>query len=569
MKLQYKQKLFLYFAIVFAVFSMSIFFFVEAREKKFRIEILEEKLDTYTEIIQTNLTSSIPNGFSKLDSLLHLFPSDLRLSIIDNQGTVLFDNEIHDISTLENHSSREEIIEAYENKKGRHIRTSQSNQQSYLYYAKKYENQYIRVALPYDSKTKLLLQSDYIFFTFMFLFFIICLIALYYITNKFGKSIQQLRDFALDKTTNTTYLFPDDELGEIGSQITKNYNQLKESEKRTALERERLLQHIQISEEGICFFSSEKKVEFYNSLFIQHLNFISSESSSNPQQILSDQSFLKIQDFLSDPDSNYFELLIHKQKKAFTLRINIFEDKSFEIILNDITQQEKTRKLKQEMTSNIAHELRTPLTSIRGYLETALNLKLKENKKNYLIQQAYELSLLLSNLVQDMGLITSLEEAPETYELEEVDFNALLWKVKNDLSLGLIEKKIDLQWYIPNELKLKANYNLLYSIFKNLTDNTIRYAGTSIKVRIHLYHEDDHFYFFSFYDTGKGIPDDQHLNRLFERFYRINEGRTRDTGGTGLGLSIVKNAIAFHHGKITVKKHLSGGLEFLFQLRKI
>jgi len=568
-KLQYKQKLFLYFAIVFAVFSMSIFFFVEAREKKFRIEILEEKLDTYTEIIQTNLTSSIPNGFSKLDSLLHLFPSDLRLSIIDNQGTVLFDNEIHDISTLENHSSREEIIEAYENKKGRHIRTSQSNRQSYLYYAKKYENQYIRVALPYDNKTKLLLQSDYIFFTFMFLFFIICLIALYYITNKFGKSIQQLRDFALDKTTNTTYLFPDDELGEIGSQITKNYNQLKESEKRTALERERLLQHIQISEEGICFFSSEKKVEFYNSLFIQHLNFISSESSSNPQQILSDQSFLKIQDFLSDPDSNYFELLIHKQKKAFTLRINIFEDKSFEIILNDITQQEKTRKLKQEMTSNIAHELRTPLTSIRGYLETALNLKLKENKKNYLIQQAYELSLLLSNLVQDMGLITSLEEAPETYELEEVDFNALLWKVKNDLSLGLIEKKIDLQWYIPNELKLKANYNLLYSIFKNLTDNTIRYAGTSIKVRIHLYHEDDHFYFFSFYDTGKGIPDDQHLNRLFERFYRINEGRTRDTGGTGLGLSIVKNAIAFHHGKITVKKHLSGGLEFLFQLRKI
>src|SRR5699024_2241167 len=361
---------------------MSIFFFVEAREKKFRIEILEEKLDTYTEIIQTNLTSSIPNGFSKLDSLLHLFPSDLRLSIIDNQGTVLFDNEIHDISTLENHSSREEIIEAYENKKGRHIRTSQSNRQSYLYYAKKYENQYIRVALPYDNKTKLLLQSDYIFFTFMFLFFIICLIALYYITNKFGKSIQQLRDFALDKTTNTTYLFPDDELGEIGSQITKNYNQLKESEKRTALERERLLQHIQISEEGICFFSSEKKVEFYNSLFIQHLNFISSESSSNPQQILSDQSFLKIQDFLSDPDSNYFELLIHKQKKAFTLRINIFEDKSFEIILNDITQQEKTRKLKQEMTSNIAHELRTPLTSIRGYLETALNLKLKENKKN-------------------------------------------------------------------------------------------------------------------------------------------------------------------------------------------
>lgn len=95
-----------------------------------------------------------------------------------------------------------------------------------------------------------------------------------------------------------------------------------------------------------------------------------------------------------------------------------------------------------------------------------------------------------------------------------------------------------------------------------------QYAGEGIEIRVSKYKEDKDFYYFSFYDTGIGIYDETHLTRLFERFYRINEGRTRDTGGTGLGLSIVKNAVAFHKGTITAKNRKEGGLEFLFQLHK-
>ncbi|MCC6448200.1 MAG: two-component sensor histidine kinase, partial [Chitinophagaceae bacterium] len=129
-------------------------------------------------------------------------------------------------------------------------------------------------------------------------------------------------------------------------------------------------------------------------------------------------------------------------------------------------------------------------------------------------------------------------------------------------------KHIEMKWQLSDNLSLTGNANLLYSLFKNLTDNAIRYAGENIKINISLYNEDANFYYFSFYDTGIGIKEESHLNRIFERFYRINEGRTRDTGGSGLGLSIVKNAVFFHKGKITAKNRKEGGLEFLFTLKK-
>jgi signal transduction histidine kinase len=152
--------------------------------------------------------------------------------------------------------------------------------------------------------------------------------------------------------------------------------------------------------------------------------------------------------------------------------------------------------------------------------------------------------------------------------MEAVELENLLANLKNDLEIPLHEKNIKMEWNLTDHIIVKGNRNLLYSIFRNLTDNVIRYAGTNVNIFIKKYNEDKDFYYFLYSDTGIGIPDEQHLNRLFERFYRINEGRTRDTGGSGLGLSIVKNAIAFHKGTIVAKNKAGGGLEFLFTLKK-
>jgi len=210
--------------------------------------------------------------------------------------------------------------------------------------------------------------------------------------------------------------------------------------------------------------------------------------------------------------------------------------------------------------------LRTPVTSIRGYLETVLETELDPEKEHYFINQAYNQTIVLSELIRDMGLITKIEDAPSKFQITSVCINQLLIELKADLQLALQEKGVEMEWDIPENLVIQGNQNLLYSIFRNLTDNALRYAGEHIKIEI-TGNQDKNYCYFSFSDNGVGILDETHLERLFERFYRINEGRTRDSGGSGLGLSIVKNAITFHKGFICAKNREGGGLEFLFSLK--
>ena len=129
----------------------------------------------------------------------------------------------------------------------------------------------------------------------------------------------------------------------------------------------------------------------------------------------------------------------------------------------------------------------------------------------------------------------------------------------------MAEKHISLEADIPEGLTVEGNESLLYSVFRNLTDNVIAHAGSGVEIKVRA-ESDRGMVRFSFADTGKGIADERHLGRLFERFYRVNEGRTRDTGGSGLGLSIAKNAVQFHGGNISVRPNIPHGLEFIIML---
>lgn len=567
MKLSYKQKLFLYFFIIFSLFTIGIIVFAQTQERKFRTEALEEKLDAYTEITNVALLKG-----ENLDSLVTLFPAKIRLTLIDDQGVVLYDNAIEDVESLENHAERPEIIEAKSRGGGANIRTSSSNDIAYLYYVKHFNGYFVRAALPYDVRIQQFIQSDNVFLYYIIAMFLGMSILINLIATRFGNTINQLRDFVMssdEKIDMAIPKFPNDEFGEISEKIVDTYKKLKTNKKKTTQEREKLLQHVHTSEEGICFFSETKKVEFFNGLFLQYLNIIADNANGEPTVLFSDSVFEELNLFLANPKRHdYFETEIVKHSKHFSLRANIFKDRSFEIILNDITKQRKTQLLKQEMTGNIAHELRTPVTSIRGYLETVLEKSLPPEKERQFLTKAYNQALGLSELIQDMGLITKIEEAPNSFSFEPVNLSIVLQGLKSDLAIPLEEIGIEMSWSIPENLVVKSNNNLLYSIFRNLTDNVIRYAGSNVKILISQYNEDENFYYFLFSDTGVGIADEEHFNRLFERFYRINEGRSRDSGGSGLGLSIVKNALSLHKGTISVKNRAGGGLEFLIKLPK-
>jgi two-component system, OmpR family, phosphate regulon sensor histidine kinase PhoR len=577
MRLNYKQKLFIYLFAIFSLFTIGVTLFEHSREKKFRIESIEKNLDIYSEIFHQSIKDQYHHCSPKIDSIKNLFPDNLRLTIIDFEGNVLYDNAVKDLSKLENHLHRKEVLIAQNEGKGSDIRKSASTKQEYVYYAKRYEHYFIRVALPYNNELKTYLKSDTIFLYFILVLFIFSLILFNLLATKVGRSIKKLRDFIHLTETNSSQTyelnisdFPEDELGDLSKKIVNNYKKIKESEKKVLMEREKLLQHVQSSEEGICFYSNDKKVDFFNGLFLQYLNFLVDGANSDPENLFQGELFIPINDFIltRKKGEKYFESQIAKQAREFSVQVNIFDDDSFEITLNDITKQQRISMLKREITANIAHELRTPVTSIRGYLETVIEQNLDQEKKEYFINKAYAKTIVLSEIIQDVSMISRIEDAPQSFEIEDVSIAAIIQLLHSEYKETFKEKEIIMEWDITDKVIVKGNYSLIYAIFRNLIDNAVRYAGTNIKIKISNYNEVADYYYFSFFDTGVGIPDEKHLSRLFERFYRVNEGRTRDTGGSGLGLSIVKNAVLMHQGTIFVKNRQGGGLEFLFSLKK-
>lgn len=567
MRLSFRQRLFLYFALLFTAFAVGIAIFEQSRETQYKTEALEEKLDIYTGIIQASISPHTIPVDSAIRSIETTLPDDIRITIIAAHGNVLYDNTVANVARMENHANREEIKAAAKFGKGKDIRESASNHQPYLYYAKKDGDRFIRVAMPYNIQLQRFIKADNLFLYFLFALFAVSLFVIHRITQQFGASIKRLRDFAIHPHEHPLS-FNKDELGEIGKKITEHYQQVEASKKNLQLEKQKLLQHIQVSEEGICFMSASHQVEFYNGLFLQLINQLVDTPQSNPTAILHDELFYDLQQFLHSQKESYFETQIKKHGKIVALRTIVFDDMSFEIILTDITQQEKTKQLKQEMTGNIAHELRTPVTSIRAYLETLIEQHLPEEKKQHFIQQAYQQTLNLSEMIKDMSLLAKLDEAHNTFALETVAIEPLLEHLKTEVAEALQQKNIQWDWQLPHNISIKGNAGLVHAIFRNLVENAIRYAGENIHIHLSVFNEDQEFYYFSFYDTGIGIPNETQLNRLFERFYRVQEGRTRDTGGSGLGLSIVKNAVHFHKGTITAKNRKNGGLEFIFQLHK-
>lgn len=569
MKLNFQQKLILSFLVIFAIFTAGIVAFEQKRAKRYKTEALQERLDAYAGEVARYML--LHGNNAPMDSLLLLMPPNLRLTLVDRSGKVVFDNATAPESAGD-HSDRPEIAEAEKKGYGTFIRTSASVNQPYLYYAKDNGTPLIvRVALPYDIRVQSFLKPDNVFLYFVIALFLAGFGLIYYVGRHFGKSVRHLRDFSVALNRSNEKIFPprftNDELGEIAGQLVNDFNRIRESRKELAQEREKLLLHIQTSAEGVCFFEPNRDIAFYNGLFFQYFNTLSGGTAVSGQEILNNENFKPLVEFLDNAGSDdYYETRFSKHGKEFLLRLNIFEDRSFEVILTDITAKEKTRRMKHEMTGNIAHELRTPVTSIRGFLEIVLDNELSEEKNREYLERAYSQTKTLSELISDMSLLTRIEGKQDAFGFLDIDIHRLLEKVHSDTSAALADKNISFKASIPNGLTVKGNESLLYSIFRNLTDNVIRHAGEGVEIKIKVTEIKDGMLYFSFADNGKGIDNDENLNRLFERFYRINEGRTRETGGSGLGLSIVRNAVLFHGGNISARNIEPHGLEFIFTL---
>lgn len=583
MRLTYKKKIFLYFMLVFTIFTIIIVAVQQNREKTYKAESFKTGLDAYSEVISNYIRDNhLLSGrhIDSLNNILPLLPKDLRVTVINRQGEVLFDNDVDSVKEVDNHLNRPEIAKSLSSGSGNHIRKSITVGTTYYYYARYFAPYFVRVALPYDTSVKDTLKADDIFTYFILLLFFTALISLLYLADRFGKAVSGLNDFISSAENNDPdydrIKFPETELGEIGNKIVVNYKMLEESKNQLNMEKEKILRHFHHSDEGICIFSADHKKIYANTHFIQYLNTITDEPIFDVELIYTIQEFKALKKFLAEntpvnPTAKSIPIWqgkITKNGKHYAVKLLIFYDNSYEILLNNISSSEKNRLLKQEMTNNIAHELKTPVSSIRGYIETILEQsELTPDKQKFFLERAYTQVLRLSDLIRDVALITKTEEASDLFQKETINIHETVSEVVTDLEIPLKNNSITVENCINSDVEIEGNHTLLYSIFRNLIDNTISYAGESVTIRIGDYTEDSEFYYFSYYDTGRGV-DEEHLERIFDRFYRINPGRSRKTGGSGLGLSIVKNAVLFHKGQISAKNRKDGGLEFIFSLRK-
>lgn len=581
-----RWKLFTYYLLLFGIFTLSIIFYQSKREQHFRIAQIETSLNEYTDLTNRFIEhNSIfkEKTFSDLDSLKYLIPpAKARITVIDLNGNVLFDNTISDYKHLENHFDRPEIQKALSGEFGENIRHSSTTNTDYVYFAKVYNNYVIRSAILYDTQLKAFLKAERIFFPFFIILFIVFGFLLRYIANHIGDSITKLKDFAVKIRRNEAIgiyddtQFPNDELGFISSEIIQLYKQLRQTKTELLLEKEKLISHLFVLKEGIAFFSSDKKTILNNSHFIFYVNIIAEETTTSVDKIFKSKEFREINNFinkviaenrsLQPQELPRMEYSLQKDGFHFHIQCIVFPDKSFEILISDQTQQMRRSILKQQITSNISHELKTPISSVKGYLETILNNpELDQIKQRYFIEKAYNQSERLTQLVNDIALLNKIEEYSELYIREKVQVKNVIDEAIESFSDLIRQKAIQVECTIEDDLIVNANYSLIFSVFRNLMENSVNYGGENIIISISKYHEDSTFYYFSFSDNGLGV-EEEHMLRLFERFYRVDSGRSRKQGGTGLGLAIVKNAIISFKGKISARKRKGGGLEFLFSL---
>ncbi len=239
------------------------------------------------------------------------------------------------------------------------------------------------------------------------------------------------------------------------------------------------------------------------------------------------------------------------------------------------SEEEKLR-IKRQLTQNAAHELKTPAASIHWYLESILdNPEMQEDKKKHFLERCYVQSERMSKLLLDMSALAKLDDwddnkAMSRQAFHQVDVLQVIQSVLDDTSLQLQEKGITPSLQVPQHVEVLGNQSLIYSIFRNLIDNAIAYAVGASHLKITCSEtetEGRHFYEFLVSDNGPGV-EEKHLEHLFERFYRIDKGRSRKIGGTGLGLAIVKNAVAVHGGSTTALATPGGGLTIRFTLAR-
>ncbi len=484
--------------------------------------------------------------------------SNVRITLIDKDGIVLFDNQA-EAKTLENHAMRQEIMEAVAVGAGEAERFSDTLDKTTYYYAVRLEDgKILRLARTIDSIYKSVLQMLPIMGGIVIVVAFLASIVARRVTFNLIKPLDQVNlDEPLD---NETY----DELAPFLTRIAKQKRQLSKNLKKLRGKQEELTIITNNMNEGLVLLNGQQNVLFINESAAKIFGFSAKEVIG--RNILTVDRAQEVQDLLQKvSQAGKGEGLYEKDGHFYQLSGSSVNGSGSVILIYDVTEKMTAEKLRREFSANVSHELKTPLQSILGYAEIMKNGLVKDEDKQRFLERIHAEAGNMIELIQNIMELSRLDENKTLDEFEDVDLLKLAQSVTLRLKHKAQTKGVTLN-VNGSSACVCGVQSILSEVLYNLIDNSIKYNKDNGKVDVKVQDGSEEVTV-SVSDTGIGIGAADR-ERVFERFYRADKSHSKEIGGTGLGLSIVKHGVLFHKGRVELESEPGVGTTITFVLPK-
>jgi len=522
-----------------AVFSTAAFWFVFSDEQ-------EAEVRQYTDKI-----ISVYNSDSEIDLSKYYGIGDFRVTLIKSDGSVVSDSVDADVNSMPNHSDRPEFEQAIKDGNGSSHRMSETlNKITYYYAEKTADGSVIRVAKTIDSIYGIFLFVIPSILIIMIGVFVVCTILAKRSTKKIIEPIKEMADNGNGS--------PYDELLPLSQKIASQQRQIKRQMRRLQFEKDKISTLIENMAEGFILIDVDKKVLMSNYSASKLLGADDDGVIDKTLIAFSRNEVLNdcVDKALSGESKNGDTTVKGRALQIITNPVYSNGEKNGAIcLIIDVSAKKKAEKMRREFTANVTHELKTPLTSISGYAEIIASGLVKPDDIPNFANKIHKESGRLLSLISDIMELSQLDEKFSDEEFAPVDLAGVAAEVAEDLRSNAEKHGITITVDTKTAV-INGNRNQIYELIYNLCDNAIRYNRENGSVKI-ITGDDNEHPFVKVADTGIGIPE-KHHKRVFERFYRVDKSRSKETGGTGLGLAIVKHIIERHGGEISLESSEQG-----------
>src|SRR5271154_5520330 len=491
-----------------------------------------------------------------------------RATVIDPTGKVLADSEA-DAGTMENHAQRKEFVSALRGKLGVDVRNSQALGVPYMYVAAPVSGGAVRLAYPLPQMEITERPLALALFWGSFSAFVFAVVVAAAAAQYVGRRLQRIVNFAErvadgDLTARIASTATD-EIGQVAAALDKTKRRVGESYARAQTSQRELETLLNSMQDAVVAVDADGRIQWANRsmdrllLRAPRLNSPLIDSVRDPDFLAAIQEAASHQ-VVASARSNTIA-----SGRTFDFTAAPMPGGGAVAVLRDLTETERMEKSRRDFIANVSHELRTPLTSIQGYTETLLDSPLADNHVRDFLEIIRKNSARMSRLTEDLLTLARVEAGEHRFDMQLVSAEELLQDALE--SFREVARSYGVELVIENAVpaaQVNADREAIHQIFSNLIENALKYAASGKKIVLGARAAENGVEFYV-RDFGPGISS-EHLPRLFERFYRVDKARSRESGGTGLGLAIAKHIVMAHGGTIRAESELNHGSTFLFTL---